>query len=61
MWGCRTGRDYMDAVDDGLAKPFQVVGGNQGFGELIGESVDVDVGPVFLDDACQDLSDSSTV
>jgi|TARA_B100000315_G_C14061288_1_gene356345 hypothetical protein len=48
----------MDAVDDGSAKPFQVLGGDQGFGEFIGESVDVDVGSVFLDDACQDISDS---
>ena len=58
MRGCRTAWDSMDAVDDGSAKPFQVLGGDQGFGEFIGESVDVDVGSVFFDDACQDVSDS---
>ena len=61
MRGCRTAWDSMDAVDDGSAKPFQVLGGDQGFGEFIGESVDVDVRPVFFHDACQDLSDTSTV
>ena len=58
MRGCRTAWDSMDAVDDGSAKPFQVLGGDQVLGEFIGESVDVDVGSVFFDDACQDLSDS---